>query len=138
MQCGGSLQHAGGRSCRAEVPSSRAIIQTPPLSEMSTRQTALPSAAAERMLRPPAEVQDGTNRFGHDARPWTGATEPADFRVQPDIGNQLVRAVEAGEVAERGHVRDRRDRVHARDGHQIPEATTLKRDCGSRIKHCKL
>jgi hypothetical protein len=53
-------------------------------------------------------------------RPCTGAEFP-DWRtrgVQPDIGHQLARVGEPGEVTDGGDNRDRRDRVHARDGHQ--------------------
>ena len=47
-----------------------------------------------------------------------GAAGLADFRVQPDIGNELVRVIEPGKVTDGGHDRDRRDRIDTRNCHQ--------------------
>jgi len=47
-----------------------------------------------------------------------GVARLAHPRVEPEIGDQLVRVVEAAEVADRGHDRDPGDRVDAGDRHQ--------------------
>jgi len=42
----------------------------------------------------------------------------ADPRVEPEVGDQLLRGAEPGEVADGRDDRQGHGRVHARDGHQ--------------------
>jgi len=58
---------------------------------------------------------------------------PAGFPdpgVEPEVADQLVRAAEPGDVADRGHDRQGDDRVESGDAHQAMHVVSPEGDAG--------